>query len=162
MRIVILLLLVSGGVFAQTAQKEINDQVWKPFIKGFTEGDTEMFMSVHSKDLVRSPRDSKEVLNWEGYNNQTKAGNERRAGDKVKLNIELHFTERINNSNQAIDVGVYKTTWKSADGKSGAGYGRFHVVLRKEDGIWKILVDTDSDENNTIGEAQFLSAKPME
>jgi hypothetical protein len=101
-------------------------------------------------------------LNWEEYYKQTKTGNERRAGDKVKLNIELHFTERINNANQAIDVGVYKTTWTAADGKSGAGYGRFHVVLRKESGTWKILVDTDSSEGRTIGETQFLAAKPME
>ncbi|HZY78765.1 MAG TPA: hypothetical protein VFE50_04530 [Cyclobacteriaceae bacterium] len=162
MRIVIILLLISSSVFAQNAQTEINEQVWKPFIKGFTEGNTEIFMGVHSKDLVRSARDSKEVLNWDEYNAQTRSGNERRVGNKTKLNIELRFTERINNSNQAIDVGVYKTSWYTADGKSGAGYGRFHVVLRKESGAWKILVDTDSNENRTIGETQFLAAKPME
>jgi hypothetical protein len=36
------------------------------------------------------------------------------------------------------------------------------VALRKEKGVWKILVDTDSSENNTVGEKDFLAAKPME
>lgn len=162
MRILSLLLLTSSTVLGQTAQKEINDQVWKPFIKAFTEGNTDLFMSVHSKDLVRSGRESKRVLSWDEYNQETKSGNDRRAADKSRLEIELRFTERINSANQAIDVGVYKTSWAAADGKSGAGYGRFHVVLRKENDTWKILVDTDSNEGRTIGETQFLAAKPME
>lgn len=156
------LLLVSANLFAQDAQKEINEQVWKPFIRSFAEGNTKAFMDVHSKDLTRSARESKKVLNWEDYYKQTKSGNERRAKDKTRLEIELRFTERINNETQAIDVGVYKTSWFAADGKRGAGYGRFHVVHRKEHGTWKILVDTDSNESGTIGETQFLAAKPME
>lgn len=162
MRLLILSLLVSTSVFAQPAQKEINDQVWKPFIKGFTEGDTDLFMNVHSKDLVRSSRDSKQVINWDAYYKQTKDGNERRKTSKTRLEIELRFTERINNDDQAIDVGIYKTSWWAADGKSGAGYGRFHVIHRKENGTWKILVDMDSSEGRTIGETQFLAANPME
>jgi hypothetical protein len=163
MRMLLPLLLVScTSLFAQNAQKEINEQVWKPFIKSFSEGNTDVFMGVHSKDLVRSGRESKKVLNWDEYYNETKSGNAHRATDKTRLEIGLRFTERINSATQAIDVGVYKTSWFAADGKSGAGYGRFHVVLRKEDGTWKILVDTDSNENRTIGETQFLAAKPME
>jgi hypothetical protein len=157
-----MLLLVSTSLFAQDAQKEINEQVWKPFIKSFIEGNTDVFMGVHSKDVVRSGRDSKRISNWDEYYNETKAGNARRATDQTRLDIELRFTERINSATQAIDVGVYKTSWFTADGKSGAGYGRFHVVHRKENGVWKILVDTDSNEGRTIGEAQFLAAKPME
>lgn len=157
-----LLLLASTSLFAQNAQKEINDQVWKPFIKSFSDGNTDVFLGVHSKDLVRSGRESKRVLNWDEYYNETKAGNDQRSKDKTRMEIELRFTERINSATQAIDVGVYKTSWFTADGKSGAGYGRFHVVMRKENGIWKILVDTDSNEGRTIGETQFLAAKPIE
>jgi hypothetical protein len=151
MRLLIALLLVSTSVFAQTVQSEINEQVWKPFIKGFNENNAGLFMSVHSKDLVRSPRDSKKVLNWEQYNEQT-------AKQTGVHSIELRFTERINNSGQAIDVGVYKTSYPNHP----PYYGRFHVVLRKENGTWKILVDTDSNEGGKIDEAQFLSAQPME
>lgn len=162
MRTLILLFIISTSAFAQNAQKEINDQVWKPFTKSFGEGNTDVFMGVHSKDLVRSARESQEILTWDQYKKQTAEGNQRRKGDKTKMDLVLRFTERINNNNQAIDVGIYRTSWTLADGKTGVDYGRFHVVLRKENGTWKILVDTDSNEGGTIGEAQFNAAKPME
>jgi hypothetical protein len=151
MKLSIALILVSCSVFAQTGQKDINDQVWKPFIKGFEENNADLFMSVHSKDLIRSPRDSKKLLNWDQYRQQTS----KQTGIH---SIELRFTERINNDSQAIDVGIYKTSYPDHP----PYYGRFHVVLRKENGVWKILVDMDSNEGGTIGEAQFLAAKPME
>lgn len=151
MRILIALIFVSSAVFAQTAQKEINDQVWKPFIKGFNENNHKLFMSVHSKDLIRSSRDSRKILNWEQYNEQM-------AKQTGVHDIELRFTERLNNEGQAIDVGIYKTSYPNHP----PYYGRFHVVLRKEDNVWKILVDMDSNEGGKIGEAQFLAAKPME
>ncbi|MEO5976318.1 MAG: hypothetical protein ABIS36_08370 [Chryseolinea sp.] len=81
--------------------------------------------------------------------------------DGIKLTIELHFTERLANTMQAVDVGVYKTSIVMKDGTSNSGYGRFHVVMRKENGIWKILMDTDSSKGSTIGEKDFVSAKPM-
>lgn len=152
---IISLLFISASSFAQVVQKEINEQVWKPFIRSFNEGNTEVFMNLHSKDVIRSPRDAKEVLNWDQYYKQTAEWNSSR---KSKFNIELRFTERISNDNQAVEVGVYKTTSTNSEGKTFSGYGRFHVVLRKENGAWKILVDTDSTEGNTIGEKEFLSA----
>jgi hypothetical protein len=146
---------------AQDYQKEINDQVWKPFIESFNNLNAELFLSVHSKDLTRSPRDSKQILNWNEYLSDQKKQMSIMKGDGLKLAIELHFTERIANGRQAIDVGIYKTTVILKDGTSNSGYGRFHVVMRKENGVWKILVDTDSSEGHTIEENDFLAAKPM-
>jgi hypothetical protein len=90
---------INFASFAQSTQKEINEQVWKPFIRSFSEGDTDAFM-----------------------------------------------------------FGIYKTSWKMANGDQGVGYGRFHVALRKESGTWKIFLDTDSSEKGTINEASFLNA----
>ena len=147
---------------AQDYKKEINDQVWTPFIEGFRNGDTDQFMNVHSKDLVRSPRDSKSIQTWSEYYEGTKRGNERRKSSGRKSDIELRFTERIATAAQAIDVGIYKTTSIAPDGQQRSFYGRFHVVLKKESGAWKILVDTDSSEGGTIGEKDFLAAQPMQ
>jgi ketosteroid isomerase-like protein len=160
--VAILLVWCSIAVGAQDHQKQINEQVWKPFIAGFRNSDTEMFMSVHSKELVRSSRDSKKIQTWNEYYEQTKRGNERNKTSGRKSDIDLHFTERIANDTQAIDVGIYKTTSISVDGQTNSFYGRFHVVLRKESGSWKILVDTDSSEGGTISEKDFLAASPME
>ena len=38
----------------------------------------------------------------------------------------------------------------------------FHVLFRKEEGVWKILMDYDSSEGNTIGAEHFLNAYHIE
>ena len=148
--------------FSQNFQKEINDQVWKPFISTFNNFDANGFLAVHSKDVVRSSRDSKTLLNWSEYLKQQQEGNKRSKDNGITRTLDLRFTERIANASQAIDVGIYKTTVTNKDGKIQSFYGRFHVVLRKENGVWKILVDTDSSENQTIGEKDFSAATAME
>ncbi len=160
-KIFLFLFVASYGLNAQDIQKEINEQVWKPFIKNFNEHNTIGFMAVHSKDVIRSPRDSKSVWNWEEYSKEQAAGDQQDIKEKRKRSLELRFTERINGKDRAIDVGVYKTSYLLPDGSKQDYFGRFHVALRKEKGVWKILVDTDSAESNTIGEKEFLSASPM-
>jgi ketosteroid isomerase-like protein len=159
---VILTAAVVNNANCQNFQKEINDQVWKPFISSFNAHDTKVFMAVHSKELVRSSRDSKVVLGWDEYSKQQHTGDQREKDNGTERIIELRFAERIANSNQAIDVGIYKTTVTNKEGKTASYFGRFHVVLRKEGNTWRILVDTDSSEKNTIGEDDFLSALPIE
>jgi ketosteroid isomerase-like protein len=149
------------NVFAQTAQQEINDQVWKPFIQSFNDNDTKGFMAVHSKEVVRSSRDGKSVLNWDEYYKQMERGDQRAKSSGAKRQLELRFTERISGKDQAVEVGVYKTTNINPDGIARSFYGRFHAVLRKENGVWKILVDTDSSEGGSISEKDFLAAAEL-
>lgn len=156
------LCLVSSVLFAQTDQVAINTQVWRPFIKHFNDNNTEGFLSVHSKDAVRSPRDAKQIWNRDEYFSEQAQGDDFDKKEKRKRTLELRFTERISQGSLAIEVGVYKTTYIFPDGKKRDYFGRFHVVLRKEEGIWKILVDTDSSEGGTFGESDFLKASPME
>lgn len=148
--------------YAQDAQKEINEQVWRPFIKNFNENNTAGFMAVHSKDAVRSPRDQKAIWNWDEYNRQQALSDADDEKENRKRILELRFTERFANGNLAFNVGIYKTTYVFRDGKTKHYFGRFHVVLRNENGIWKILVDTDSTEGLSIGEKDFLAARPLE
>jgi ketosteroid isomerase-like protein len=156
------LVFISFFSQAQQQQKEINEQVWKPFIASFNSFDPDKFLALHSKQVVRSSRDSKTILNWDQYYQEQKQGDVRSKADQRKRMLELRFTERITNNDQAIDVGIYKTTSINSKGESRSFYGRFHVVLRKENGTWKILVDTDSSENNTIDEEDFNAASSLE
>ena len=164
MRIFVLTILtiICFEAHTQNFQKEINEQVWKHFITNFNEHNTDGFMTVHSKDAVRSPRDAKVVWNWEEYKQQQSQGDQRALAEKRKHALELGFTERIANKDLAVEVGVYKTTYFLPNGETQSHYGRFHVVLRKESGSWKILVDTDYSEGGTIGEKDFLAAQPLD
>jgi len=154
-----LLVLVSSYGFSQDQQKEIDAQVWTPFIESFNLRNTEGFMAVHSKDLVRAPRDSKVILNFDQYKRENADGDSR---SKSKRTIELRFLERIASETQAFEIGVYKTTVTGSNGEPRSFYGKFHVVHRKENGVWKILVDSDSSEGGTVGEKIFQEAKPMQ
>ena len=147
---------------AQNTQREINDQVWKPFIESFNERDTKRFMEIHSKDVVRSPRDAKTVWNWNEYYQRQEQGDQKDKSTGSKRLLELRFTERISSSDLAIEVGIFKTTSIQNNGIARSFYGRFHVILRKENDVWRILVDTDSSEGNSINEEDFLAAAAME
>ena len=65
-----ILFLFFGYVFlAQNNKhtKEINEQVWLPFIKAFGSGDDELFRSVHSKEVMIVMQDDGTILNYEQY-----------------------------------------------------------------------------------------------
>jgi ketosteroid isomerase-like protein len=145
---------------ADSLQKQINEQVWKPFIQSFNNDDKEVFKSVHSKDVIRVIRDDNTILGYDEYF--------REIPDSIKLNwgnwkknIELRFIQRIANNDKAFEAGYYKTTSANiSTGEKRVGYGKFYVLLRKENGTWKILMDADAKEktNETI----FLTGTPIE
>lgn len=166
MRIAIALLLITAnGLLAQTQpseniQREINEQVWKPFIQYFNARDQENFAQVHSKDVARVQQDGNRILGAaEYFKEPTEAEKKRHANQKVSL--ELRFTQRIANDNKAFEVGYYKTTVTNvATGASRSSYGKFHVLLGKENNAWKILMDADAHEGTD--ETIFLTGKPIE
>jgi hypothetical protein len=75
------------------------------------------------------------------------------------INISLRFLERINNNLIASEKGIYKLIINQNRENEKVIYGKFHVILIKEDKVWKILMDYDSNENNTIGEEDFYKAR---
>jgi ketosteroid isomerase-like protein len=158
----VLWVVVSFVSVAQIVKDEINAQVWKPFVEAFNNHDTEDFMQVHSKDVVRSPRDSKVVWNYDEYFQQQQRGDKSGRASGSTRRLELRFTERIYGKDAAVEVGIYKTTYTQPDGMTKSFYGRFHVVHRRENNIWKILLDTDSSEGGSVSERDFLEAFPME
>ena len=145
---------------SDSLQKQINEQVWKPFISSFNRGDDEGFKDVHSKDIIRVSQDSKQILGYDEYFKKIPDSIKATWG-KWKKNIELRFIQRIAAYGKAFEVGYYKTTsTDTTSGKTRTGYGKFHVLLRKENNTWKILMDEDANENTT--EAIFQTGKPME
>ncbi len=154
-----LLLILNLMVEAQVNyQKEINDQVWKPFIGSFSNNNQEGFKAVHSKDVIRVMRDDNTIWGYDQYFPAQK--NNSSDWSKYKKSIELRFIQRIAVSDKAFEVGYYNTRSIAPDGKQHSSFGKFHVVLRKENGVWKILVDADS--NKEASEEEFKKAAAME
>ena len=155
-------LLGFGFCSSQTGsfQKEIDEQVWKPFIKTFNNDDHEDFKKVHSRELIRVMSDDNQVLGYQDYLRPVDDSTKAKWG-KWSHHIELRFLQRIASDGKAFETGYYKTTAVNADkGEQRVSYGKFHVLLRKEQGEWKILMDQDAKED--ADESKFLQAAPIE
>lgn len=148
--------------FSQDYQKEIDEQLWVPFLKASSEFDGEAFMSLQSRDLVRIALDPKLIENYDQYAEGIMPNFRRiKSEGKLSRTTEMRFLTRIASVDAAYETGYFKSVTRMANGEFRTRYSQFYMVLRKENGYWKILVDSDTNLNNTITEEMFLAAKPI-
>ena len=144
------------SVFAQsTPQQEINEQVWKRFVDAYGNQDAEAFMKIHSEKLVRNPI-GYEVARFEKYKEQNEQNFQRQKKEGIKIKIDFTFIYRTVTGGVAYEIGYYKVTSVKTNA-TDYYYGMFNVILRKENGTWKLLSDADTGEDVT--EAKFKSGK---
>jgi len=158
---VLTLLLFSGMILhAQTAKEQINEQVWKPFIRHFSEGNTDEFMALHSKDVVRFGLEgTTSSFDWQTYYEGHKRVDDRNLMEKRKRTIDLRFEYRSAVDSFAYEIGYYRTSYEQEGRPRQDYFGKFNVILKKEAGHWKILLDSD---HGGISEADFWKAQPLE
>ena len=135
--------------------KAINSQIWSNFTKAFETLDYELFRSLHSENLVRIGGDSKTIR---GNSNYIQGYRERWENASINQTISFRFLERICKNDKASERGIYKLTINPNSENEGSHYGKFHVILEKEKGVWEILVDYDSTENKTVNEDSYSNA----
>ncbi len=139
--------------------KSLNDDVWIPFSASWVSGDVEQYIALHSDHLVRcSGGGETEIKNLSEYALQNRNSFKR---DKEKGNrptIGFRFLERVVNAEMASERGIYHYENTNTQGEKWEGYGKFHVIERREKGRWKILVDYDSNEGDTIGKDDWDAA----
>ena len=71
--------------------------------------------------------------------------------------------ERFSSEKIASERGIFELKALDSSGKElWKSYGKFHVFMRKLNGVWKIVVDYDSNEKNTIDEKAYLAAFVMD
>lgn len=131
--------LLSSG---QSAQDEINDQIWTPFTKAWEANDGEAYNAIHSADVWRI--NPGRLLVGDEYKSRNA---ERMTGRKQPNIIEFSFEHRMVNGDNAYEVGYYRISDPSID-EPPIHIGRFHVALKKIDGRWKITQDWDTSEIN--------------
>lgn len=153
---------ISIATVAQTDSlkwvREIDEQVWKPFVEHFVSGNKAGFRSVHSKNITRVQIDGGIVQDYEKYFPADTASNP--AWKNMKRQFELRFDKRISNGIKAWESGYYKGTVMQEGKSPRSYYGRFFVVLQKENNVWKILVDADTGKD--ANEENFNKAAPIQ
>jgi ketosteroid isomerase-like protein len=153
---------ISLSGFAQAIKQEINTQVWKPFIAAYNNFDTEKFMSVYSRNVIRVPVDQKMIFDYAEYKKNINRENQFNRNYKIKAALEIRFTNRIHSKDIAYETGILKIKLTDNNGKPATIYSRFQVLLKKEAGVWKIQFDTDSSESNSVTEKDFSTAESLE
>ena len=138
--------------------KEINDQVWKPFAGYINTGDNAGLSSLHSKRIIRVGIDQGYIMDYLKYfpENVPKSN---KSKEQVTRTFELRFDKRISDGSRSWETGYYKGTSKREGQELRTYYGRFYVVLEKENGTWKIIVDADT--NKGVTEEIFAMASPI-
>jgi|GEM_PF-634561 len=142
--------------------KELNRDIWIPFMEAYAAGDADKYLGLHTADFIRAQGDGQNTNDLEGYSTGVRAGFQRGKEQGGKTTIEFRFFERFSNGKTASERGIYKYSYTPPTGEPWTGYGQFHVFSRKENGRWKIAVDYDSSEGRTVGEAEFMAGKRTE
>ena len=125
--------------------KEIDEQLWKSFVKSYNSRDGESHIKIHTNNVLRITTNG--IRQGKEYQDQILKSYGRKG--QSKREIEFKFEHRIHTPDIAYEVGYFKVTIFRKD-KTDEYYGRFSVVLKKEDGRWKIAQDWDIDEINGV------------
>lgn len=138
----------------------INEQIWKPFKQSYESRDWKTFNDLHTDDVLRISR-------WSGiregneYKERIKSSFQR--STQRKKSIDFWLEHRIYAENVGYEVGYYRIINTEPGKEKSTSYSRFHVVLKKEDGIWKIAQDWDTGIINGVEVTadDFAKGKPL-
>lgn len=147
---------------ARNALRDINRDIWTPFAEAYASNDAAKYLALHSKEFVRANGNSKSSHDLAGYGASVERSFAWTAEDGGRTSIEFRFFERFATATTASERGIFKYTYQPKTGSPNVGYGQFHVVLRKENGVWKILTDYDSNEGGKIGAAEYQAAMAVD
>ena len=152
------LLLIPSFIFSQsdsTLQKEIDEQIWYPFMASYNNWDAEAFNAIHDKDMLRGSPWGLKTGDQYFVRNVERFAKGKLSGEK--RSISFTFECRVHEKDKAYEVGYYKVV-SIKENKTSNYYGQFHVVLKKIDGKWKIFQDWDMSKLNgeKIGEEHFM------
>ena len=131
-------------------------------MEAYRTNDAELFNSLHTDDILRVSSMTG-ILVGEEYKNTIRGMLRSMKEGGQQMLIDFRFEQRAVKGDVAYEVGYYKIIWSNGDDTSEF-FGRFHVVLRKVDGIWKIAQDWDSSNvmGQEVGQAEFDLGKTMD
>ena len=141
-------LLVVTNLKAQTNTdylKEINRDIWQPFIEAYATLDVDKYKTLQSADFIRANGSAKQLSSFEDYFNATGTWFNDLKKEGRKMDISFRFTERFANGVAASERGIYQLKSFDTAGKElWKGYGKFHVFMRKINEKWKFkLMEKD-------------------
>ncbi len=138
---------------------EINEQVWAPFKHAYETRNAELFNSLHTDDALRITEGG--ITPGPEYKARITEGFQRKFDGTIT--IDFAHEHRLYYGDLGYEVGYYRISYNRPGQEETNSYGRFHVLLRKIDGTWKIAQDWDTEMvgSHKISEIEFLGAQSL-
>lgn len=132
----------------------IKQDVWIPFMESYRSLDTEKLVSVHSSNITRVSVDVNKIESGEAYLKSLGKLFEQIKQMNIEIDIKFSIISSATSADKVYQTGYYVFSTKSKEGKSfnPMGYAAFNVILTKENGTWKISLDTDKKAKITYEE----------
>jgi hypothetical protein len=155
-----------AGISAQAQDKtqiltELNRDIWKPFVTGVNTNQPDLYNGVNSKDFYwvldgAKPR----IMNLEEYIEDARVVMKSRTEKGIETNLEVRFLERNLSASFASEKYIVKYTSKAPGKEPEVFYSIAHAFARKENGVWKKLIQHASSEVAT--REKFDAAGPLD
>jgi len=122
---------------------EIDAQVWKPIAASVANHDIAAMTRAYHPAAVLVTNDGTRPVSsaLAGWGKDMDAM--RKAGTQAR--VELRFDHRQDDSTTAFEGGAFKYTTTDKAGKSESRYTRMEVLLTKEGGRWRTLMERQLD-----------------
>ena len=141
----IFLILLPWDSLSQNFQSEINEQVWNVQLEAMKNNNVEGFISVMSDEVLQVSYDGSIIRNKEEFQTLAEVTYKRVLEKQWVRDMEFRFLNRIANTSSAFEDGFFRYEILNSKQEKQVFYGYFQVVLRKENGMWKVLLDYDSE-----------------
>lgn len=140
---------------------EIDRDIWITFLNGVNTNNPDMYNSVHSKDFYWVMEGIKtRIMNFQEYVEDAAKVMKERETRGIKTILDVRFTERNINNEFASERCVVKFVSVEPHKNPVESYGYAQVFSRKENGVWKKVVQYVLTEAAT--KEVFENAAPIE
>ncbi|AWX46214.1 hypothetical protein HME9304_03246 [Flagellimonas maritima] len=148
-------LLITGFLSGQNNPKNISEEllesiktdIWIPFMESYAYLDSEKIKSIHSDDIIRITLDQNTIETGKDYleNFGGFIENIKQQGGGLSIAFAIVSTAVNEGGDIAYQTGYYRFSSKQKDGNelTVKGYGEFNVTIKKEEGSWKLTLDSD-------------------
>ncbi len=165
-RKIVLLCMVAFPVFifAQTRQdslrRQIDQDIWIPFLQGINTNNADLYNSVHSKDFTWVAGGNKtRIMDLPAYIEDAAKVMTDRKNKGIQTIVEVAFLERNLNETFASEKCVTRYTALEPGKEPLVMYGIAHVFSKKVDGVWKKFIQYVSTEK--ASRELFEQASPL-
>jgi uncharacterized protein (TIGR02246 family) len=146
--LIIVLVLYSVVGFTQQNtkydfSKQIDEQLWKSFVEAYSSRNTKRYLALHTDDVVRITKGG--IRKGKEFRESIRESFAKK--NQPKRTIEFKHEHRIHEQEIAYEIGYFKITYFQNE-KEETYFGRFSVLLKKENGRWKIAQDWDVNQIN--------------